>query len=86
MAPMSMRRGKKLGKDDRLQVWRKPAQRPAGSPWKKRAWNKLSAQIEVRIVRVKIERKGFRTRCVWIATTCTDPVRYSAQQLAELYY
>jgi hypothetical protein len=81
-----MRRGKKLGKDDRLQVWSKPAQRPAGSPWKKRVWNKLPAQIEVRIVRVKIERKGFRTRCLWIATTCTDPLRYPAQQLAELYY
>ena len=84
--PKDMRRGKKLGKDDRLQVWSKPAQRPAGSPWKKRVWNKLPAQIEVRIVRVKIERKGFRTRCLWIATTCTDPVRYPAQQLAELYY
>ena len=84
--PKDMRRGKKLGKDDRLQVWSKPAQRPAGSPWKKREWNKLPAKIEVRIVRVKIERRGFRTRCLWIATTCTDPVRYPAQQLAELYY
>jgi hypothetical protein len=30
--------------------------------------------------------KGFRTRCLWIATTCTDPVRYPAQKIAELYY
>lgn len=81
-----MRRGKKLGKDDRLQVWSKPVKRPAGSPWKKRAWNKLPAQLEVRIVRVKIERKGFRTHCLWIATTCTDAVRYPADKLAELYY
>jgi Transposase DDE domain len=81
-----MRRGKKLGPDDRLQVWSKPAQRPAGSPWKKRAWNKLPAQLEVRVVRVKIERKDFRTRCLWIATTCTDAVRYPADKLAELYY
>lgn len=44
-------------------------------PLEKAAWNKLPAQIEVRIVRVKIQRKGFRTRCLWIATTCTDPVR-----------
>ena len=80
-----MRRGKRLGKDDRLQIWSKPAQRPAGSPWKKRAWNKLPKQLEVRIVRVKIERKGFRTRCLWIATTCTHAVRYPAVKLAELY-
>ncbi|MBL9178953.1 MAG: IS4 family transposase [Verrucomicrobiaceae bacterium] len=84
--PKDMRRGKKLGRDDRLQDWHKPAQRPAGSPWKKRAWNKLPASLEVRVVRVKIERKGFRTRCLWIATTCTDAVRYPAEKLAELYY
>lgn len=81
-----MRRGRKLGKDDRLQVWSKPAQRPAGSPRKKRAWNKLPEKLEVRIVRVKIERRGFRSRYLWIATTCADPVRYPAEKLAELYY
>jgi hypothetical protein len=81
-----MRRGKKLGRNDRLQAWNKPAQRPANSPWKPRAWSKLPAQLKVRVVRVKIERKGFRTRCLWIATTCTDPVRYPAQKIAELYH
>jgi hypothetical protein len=30
--------------------------------------------------------KGFRTRCLWIATTCTDAVRYPAEKLAELYH
>lgn len=30
--------------------------------------------------------QGFRTRCLWIATTCTDAVRYPAEKLAELYY
>lgn len=81
-----MRRGKKLGRDDRLQTWSKPAQRPANSPWKKRAWNKLPESLEVRIVRVRIEKRGFRTRCLWIATTCTDAVRYPAEKLAELYH
>jgi len=52
-----MRRGQKLGKDDRLQTWNKPAKRPEGSPWKKRAWNKLPAQLEVRIVRVSIKKR-----------------------------
>jgi len=84
--PKDMRRGKRLGHDDRLQTWSKPAQRPANSPWKKRAWNQLPQQIEVRIVRVNLQRKGFRTRCLWIATTCTDTARYPAEQLAELYY
>lgn len=81
-----MRRGRKLGKDDRLQTWRKPLQRPKHSPWNKRAWNKLPAQIEVRIARVCIERKGFRTRRLWIATTMSDAKLYPADKLAELYY
>jgi hypothetical protein len=81
-----MRRGKKLGPDDRLQTWDKPLQRPPRSPWKKRAWNKLPAQLEVRIVRVRIERKGFRTRGLWIATTLSEAKLYPADQLAELYY
>ena len=84
--PKDMRRGKKLGRDDRLQTWSKPAQRPANSPWTKRAWNQLPESLGVRIVRVNLQKKGFRTRCLWIATTCTDPVRYPVHQLAELYY
>lgn len=81
-----MRRGKKLGPDDRLQTWIKPAQRTKRSPWKKRAWNKLPTQLEVRVVRVVIEKKGFRTQRLWVATTLTDSVRYPAEKLAELYF
>jgi Transposase DDE domain len=81
-----MRRGTPLAKHDRLQTWRKPAHRHKGSPWPKRAWNKLPAQIAVRVVKVPIERKGFRTTCLWLATTLTDANRYSREALAELYY
>jgi hypothetical protein len=81
-----MRNGTPLGRGDRLQTWRKPAQRPDGSPWDKRAWNKLPAQIKVRVVKVPIERKGFRTTCVWLATTLTDAKAYPKEKLAELYY
>ncbi len=81
-----MRRGTWLGQDDRLQTWARPAQRPAKSPWGKRQWNKLPAQLKVRVVRVRIERNGFRTRCLWVVTTLADPRRYPGQKLAELYF
>jgi hypothetical protein len=81
-----MRRGKKLAQDDRLQTWSKPLQRPPRSPWKKRAWDKLPAQLEVRVVRVSLERKGFRTRRLWIATTLSQAARYPAGKLAEIYF
>ncbi|MFO1486341.1 MAG: transposase [Verrucomicrobiaceae bacterium] len=38
------------------------------------------------MVRVHISRNGFRTRCLWLATTLCDAKRYPAQKLAELYY
>lgn len=81
-----MRLGRKLGKDDRLQTWSKPVCRPKHSPWKKRAWNKLPAKLEVRVVRVVLEKKGFRTRRLWVATTLTDALRHPADKIAELYF
>ena len=81
-----MRRGHRLGKADRLQVWTKPRSRPPHSPWQQEAWDRLPAQIHVRVLRIRIGRRGFRTRCLWIATTLTDPQRYSAEDLADLYF
>lgn len=81
-----MRRGRWLGKDDRLQTWAKPVQRPRRSSWKKQAWNKLPQELQVRVVRVVLEKKGFRTRRLWVATTLTDAVVYPAEKLAELYF
>lgn len=81
-----MRCGTWPGYDDRLQRWSKPAQRPDNSPWKKRSWNKLPPHLAVRMVRVHISRNGFRTRCLWLATTLCDAKRYPAQKLAELYF
>lgn len=80
-----MRRGKSLGHNDRLQLWDKP-KRPAKSAWDAAMWLALPQQIEVRIIKVIIERKGMRTQCLWLATTLTDPVRYPAAAVAELYY
>jgi hypothetical protein len=86
MRNKDMRTGKSLGPNDRLQTWSKPLSRPAHCPWKKRAWNKLSGQLKVRVVRVNVERKGFRTRWLWIATTLSDARLYPAAQIAELYH
>jgi IS4 transposase len=35
---------------------------------------------------VVLEKKGFRTRRLWVATTLTDAVVYPAEKLAELYF
>jgi hypothetical protein len=84
--PKDLRQGKSLGRHQSLQTWSKRPHPPERSAWKRRAWAKLPVQLTVRIVQVPLERRGFRTRCVWIATTLTDPVRYPVEKLAELYF
>jgi len=81
-----MRRGQRLGPNDRLQTWVKPERCTAKSPWQAEAMAKLPAQMQVRVVKVLITRKGFRTQQLWLATTLNDAKAYPADKLAELYY
>jgi len=79
-----LRRGKRLGKDDRLILWRKPYD------WERRylpakLWQCLAPQLSVRILRCSLRRPGFRTRSVTLVTTLLDPEPYPAEQLALLY-
>jgi hypothetical protein len=78
-----LRRGRRLGPHDRLVVWEKPAQRPrtldAGE------FALLPRQLTVRLIRIVIAAKGFRTREVTLATTLLDPELYPADTLRQLY-
>ena len=79
-----LRRGQRLGKNDRLLVWRKPdnGQRrylPL------RLWKLVVPELSVRLLRYTLQRPGFRTRSLTLATTLLDPHRYPARELALLY-
>lgn len=75
---------KRLGKNDQLVRWLKPRQRP---DWmSQEAYDALPGALEVRELRYRIQRKGFRTRAVTLVTTLTDADQYPAQDLAELYF
>ena len=45
----------------------------------------LPDELTVREVRVRVSRRGFRTRVFVVVTTLLDAVFYSAQDLADLY-
>ena len=79
------RRGKRLGKDDRLLVWRKPweCQRPRYLP--AAVWKLLAPELTVRVLRYSLRRTGYRTRSVTLVTTLVDAELYPARELAELY-
>lgn len=83
--PADLRQGKRLGRHDRLMVWRKPWlwQRPRYLP--QAIWKRIPAQLSVRVVRFTLAVPGFRARSVTLVTTLLDPVAYPAPELARLY-
>jgi hypothetical protein len=79
-----LRRGKRLGKNDRLVVWKKPQN------WERRyipfpLWKRIFPELPVRLLRYSMRRPGFRTRSVTLVTTLVDARRYPAEELALLY-
>jgi hypothetical protein len=78
------RRGRKLGRDDHLIVWKKPKY-GASRYESKEEWESLPDAMEMREVRVTVRRKGYRTRTVMVVTTLLDAEQYSAQDLTDLF-
>jgi Transposase DDE domain len=76
------RRGRKLGKDDHVVRWPKP-KRPPSMP--KDEYDALPDFLEMREVRFRTERPGYRTREVVVATTLLDAAAYPKADIAELY-
>ena len=75
---------KRLGTQDVLFLWRKPAQ---PSPLlSKKEWAALPQEITVRILRLRIEKPGFRTRELTVVTTLLDAALYPAQEILEAYF
>lgn len=76
------RTGKRLGQDDHLVCWSKPA-RPS---WmSENQYAALPDSLTMREVRVHVEQKGFRTRELVVVTTLLDPEKYPAAEIAQLY-
>lgn len=79
----SFREGRRLGPDERLIQWKKPAQRT--DAWSLEEWEALPASMSLRLVRLHVRTPGFRTRSVTLVTTLTDPKAYPADELRALY-
>jgi len=77
------RAGQPLGPLDRLVTWKRPKAVPAGLSLKE--WLGFPATLTVRMVRVRVEEKGFRTRVVTLVTTLLDAQKYPPSALAALY-
>ena len=81
--PADLRKGKRLGKKDRLFTWDKPLLRPRYLP--KALWKTIAKQLSVRVLRFSLHVPGFRVQSVTLVTTLLDPKEYPAEELARLY-
>jgi hypothetical protein len=76
------RKGKRLGRRDRLVTWDKPAVKPITAT--KKLWRQLPDQISLRLIRWPVMIAGFRPRELILVTTLLDPVTYPADEVAGL--
>ena len=79
------RKGRRLGKDDRLITMKRPADKDASRVMSERLWKSLPQTITVRQVRVPMTQPGFRTQSLLLITTLLDPVLWPVETLASLY-
>jgi hypothetical protein len=80
---VNFREGRRLGDDDRLVTWKKPAQRT--DAWSREEWEALPENLSLRLIRVYVSTPGFRTREVTLVTTLTDATAYPADAIRALY-
>jgi hypothetical protein len=79
---VDFRRGRRLGPEDHVVVWAKPA-RP---DWLDEAtYAALPAMMAIREVRVRVRHPGFRTKVLVVVTTLLDPEAFPRQDVAILY-
>ena len=81
---LDLRHAPKLGPNDWLTSLPKPMQPAACMTLSE--WKALPDTIPVRIIRSRIQIKGFRTRTIWIVTTLLDAQLYSASAICDLYW
>ena len=77
------RSGRRIGKNQRLVVWKKTRQK--SSYLSTEQWASLPAELPVRVIRVEVKQKGFRTRVLVLVTTLLDPMAYPAEQIVAAY-
>jgi hypothetical protein len=81
---VDFRQGQQLGPHDHVITWHKPKY-DANRFSSKAEWDALPDTLSMREIRIKVRRKGYRTRTVMIVTTLLDATIYSAKDLTDLF-
>lgn len=75
---------KRLGPRDALFLWTKPT--VPSKLLSPEQWAQVPETMLVRIIQLRIERPGFRTRELTIVTTLIDAQLYPAKEIVEVYF
>ena len=76
------RRGRRLGTDDHLITWT----RPACPPWmSEEVYPQIPETLTLREIRFSVKIPGRRTETLTVVTTLIDPNEHSKEDIAELY-
>ena len=70
-------------KNDIIVKWQKPKKKPRHLSVKE--WERIDDELEVRLIKYKVEEPGFRTKEVIIATTLLNFEQLSTQAIIDLY-
>ena len=79
---VDFRSGTRLGPCDHVVEWHKPRRPEWMSFWQ---YLRMPATLSIREFRFRIDRKGYRSQTIVVATTLLDSEQYSVEQLSELY-
>ncbi len=76
---------KVLAKDDLLVQWDKPVYTKRTS-YSECEYNELPEKLTLRQIKVTVKNQGFRVKKFYIITTLLDAEKYTAKEIADLYY
>jgi hypothetical protein len=79
------RKGKALGKNDRLVTWCRPRRWLPSFGITEEEFERLPETLTVRMIRIPKTPKGFRSRTVTVVTTLLDPKAYPANEIRDLF-
>mgnify|MGYP001562279205 CR=1 FL=1 len=80
---IDFRQGEKLGPDERLITWNKPKHK--SHYLTNRMWRIIPETLQLRLVRVRLCRPGWRPLVLYVVTTLLDNTTYPAEWIAALY-
>ena len=81
----TLRKGKRIGKNERLVVWKKPVKKPEHCELSAEEWQALDDEMQMRIIACWFVDRDGRKKRLLLATTLLDRATYDWLSIANLY-